>query len=57
MAQRKIERVAVIGTGTIGMGWAALFLANGLAVGASDPRALRAPRCENASAIYSLSWD
>jgi len=37
MAQRKIERVAVIGTGTIGMGWAALFLANGLAVGASDP--------------------
>src|SRR4051794_41030811 len=37
MAQRRIERVAVIGTGTIGMGWAALFLANGLAVGASDP--------------------
>jgi 3-hydroxyacyl-CoA dehydrogenase len=37
MPTHKIERVAVIGTGTIGMGWAALFLASGLAVGASDP--------------------
>jgi carnitine 3-dehydrogenase len=33
----EIERVAVIGTGTIGMSWAALFLARGLAVSASDP--------------------
>src|SRR5829696_5966007 len=31
------SRVAVIGTGTIGMSWAALFLARGLAVAASDP--------------------
>jgi 3-hydroxyacyl-CoA dehydrogenase len=37
MQQRGIERVAVIGTGTIGMSWAALFLARGLAVAASDP--------------------
>ena len=37
MPTDRIERVAVIGTGTIGMSWAALFLARGLAVGASDP--------------------
>ncbi|MGD9617329.1 MAG: 3-hydroxyacyl-CoA dehydrogenase NAD-binding domain-containing protein [Alphaproteobacteria bacterium] len=37
MPTHKIERVAAIGTGTIGMSWAALFLANGLAVAASDP--------------------
>jgi carnitine 3-dehydrogenase len=35
--QHGIERVAVVGTGTIGMSWAALFLARGLAVSASDP--------------------
>jgi 3-hydroxyacyl-CoA dehydrogenase len=32
-----VERVAVIGAGTIGASWAALFLARGLAVGAYDP--------------------
>jgi len=37
MQQHGIDRVAVIGTGTIGMSWAALFLARGLAVSASDP--------------------
>jgi carnitine 3-dehydrogenase len=37
MPTHNIERVAVIGTGTIGMSWAALFLARGLVVGASDP--------------------
>jgi 3-hydroxyacyl-CoA dehydrogenase len=31
------QTVAVIGTGTIGASWVALFLANGLAVRASDP--------------------
>src|SRR5829696_2291166 len=36
-AQPGAGRVAVIGTGTIGMSWAALFLARGLAVAASDP--------------------
>ena len=32
-----IRRVAVIGTGTIGASWAALLLARGLDVFASDP--------------------
>lgn len=32
-----ITRVAVIGTGTIGASWVALFLAHGLQVSASDP--------------------
>jgi 3-hydroxyacyl-CoA dehydrogenase len=32
-----VRRVAVIGTGTIGASWAALFLARGLSVSASDP--------------------
>src|ERR1041385_3011401 len=31
------ERVAVIGTGTIGASWAAIFLARGLEVAAYDP--------------------
>ena len=33
---RPIRRVAVIGTGVIGASWAALFLANGLEVVATD---------------------
>jgi carnitine 3-dehydrogenase len=37
MQQSSIRRVAVIGTGTIGMSWAATFLARGLEVAASDP--------------------
>jgi len=37
MAGDNIRRVAVIGTGTIGASWAALFLARGLTVAASDP--------------------
>ena len=37
MQQRTVGRVAVIGTGTIGMSWAAAFLSRGLAVTASDP--------------------
>jgi carnitine 3-dehydrogenase len=34
----KIRRVAIVGAGTIGASWAALFLANGLEVIATDPR-------------------
>lgn len=41
---RQIKRVAVIGTGVIGASWAALFLAKGLHVTATDP----APNAENA---------
>ena len=37
MLHKAIRRVAVVGTGTIGMSWAANFLARGLAVAASDP--------------------
>jgi carnitine 3-dehydrogenase len=37
MQQREFRSVAVIGAGTIGASWAALFLARGLAVAASDP--------------------
>ena len=37
MQQSSIRRVAVVGTGTIGMSWAAAFLAHGLEVTASDP--------------------
>lgn len=36
-ANSKISRVAVIGTGTIGASWTAVFLARGLTVVASDP--------------------
>ena len=32
-----VNRVACVGAGTIGAGWAALFLSRGLAVTASDP--------------------
>jgi 3-hydroxyacyl-CoA dehydrogenase len=34
---KHIRRVAVVGTGVIGASWAALFLANGLEVDATDP--------------------
>src|SRR5437660_10821024 len=37
MQQSNIRRVAVVGTGTIGMSWAAIFLSRGLEVSASDP--------------------
>src|SRR5215468_2342209 len=37
MAGDDICRVAVIGTGTIGASWTAVFLARGLTVAASDP--------------------
>src|ERR1700744_2877047 len=44
MSDRPIRRVAIIGTGVIGASWAALFLAKGLKVAATDP----APGAENA---------
>ncbi len=37
MQQQPVRRVAVVGTGTIGMSWAAIFLSRGLPVRASDP--------------------
>lgn len=44
MQRHGVDRVAVIGTGTIGMSWAALFLARGLPVSASDPAPDAEPR-------------
>ena len=38
-----VERVAVIGAGTIGASWAAYFLSRGLQVTAGDP----APQAED----------
>ncbi len=37
MEELSIRRVAVVGTGTIGMSWAATFLSRGISVRASDP--------------------
>jgi 3-hydroxyacyl-CoA dehydrogenase len=37
MTDAAIRRVAAIGAGTIGASWAAVFLARGLTVAASDP--------------------
>jgi carnitine 3-dehydrogenase len=37
MSASTVQRVAVVGTGVIGASWAALFLARGLDVSASDP--------------------
>ena len=36
-ALKPVNRIAVVGTGVIGASWAALFLAKGLHVAASDP--------------------
>ena len=56
---RPINRIAIIGTGVIGASWAALFLAKGLKVAATDPapgaekalRRLRRDRLAGARAI------
>lgn len=53
MAVSGIDRVAVIGTGTIGASWAAFFLARGLSVAASDP----APQAETAlRRLIAAAW-
>jgi carnitine 3-dehydrogenase len=46
----QVERVAIIGTGVIGSGWAAHFLAQGLAVTAYDPAPGAEERLRNAVA-------
>ena len=45
---RPINRIAIIGTGVIGASWAALFLAKGRKVAATDP----APGAEKALRHY-----
>jgi 3-hydroxyacyl-CoA dehydrogenase len=37
MTSRPVERIAIIGTGVIGASWAALYLARGFDVIATDP--------------------
>lgn len=37
MTSSEIRHIAVIGTGTIGASWVAVFLSRGLTVAASDP--------------------
>src|SRR4051794_41818175 len=37
MAVEDVRRVAVVGSGTVGASWAALFLAHGLDVAVTDP--------------------
>ena len=50
---RPINRIAVIGTGVIGASWAALFLAKGRKVAATDP----APGAEKALRRYvETAW-
>ena len=50
---KPIRRIAVVGTGVIGASWAALFLAKGLQVVATDP----APNAERAlNAFIDAAW-
>jgi 3-hydroxyacyl-CoA dehydrogenase len=53
VAPETVERVAVIGAGTIGASWATLFLAHGLEVAIYDP----APVCERkVRAFVASAW-
>ena len=53
-AQSQIQRVAIVGTGTIGASWAAHYLAHGFDVVATDP----APGAEGALLDYvERAWD
>jgi 3-hydroxyacyl-CoA dehydrogenase len=52
-AEKPIHRIAIVGTGVIGASWAALFLAHGLEVIATDP----APNAEeNLRAYIDDAW-
>jgi 3-hydroxyacyl-CoA dehydrogenase len=52
-ADKPIRRIAIVGTGVIGASWAALFLAHGLEVIATDP----APNAEeNLSEYIDNAW-
>jgi len=52
MSDRAIESVGVVGTGVIGASWAALFLARGLDVRATDPAPGAEERLRNAVARH-----
>ncbi len=42
---KEIRNVAIVGTGVIGASWAALYLARGLTVVATDQHQMRKPTC------------
>ncbi|MDP7642652.1 MAG: 3-hydroxyacyl-CoA dehydrogenase NAD-binding domain-containing protein, partial [Alphaproteobacteria bacterium] len=48
-----VERVAILGSGTIGASWAAYFLAHGLAVNIWDPAPGYEARCR---AFIAAAW-
>ena len=51
---RQVERIAIVGTGTIGASWAAHYLAHGFDVVATDP----GPGAEEALRDYvDQAWD
>jgi 3-hydroxyacyl-CoA dehydrogenase len=52
----KVDRVAVLGTGTIGASWTAQFLARGLAVAVHDPAAGAEARVREFVAQAPCSW-
>src|SRR6476660_1930373 len=52
--QKSVQRIAIVGTGTIGASWAAHYLAHGFDVTATDP----APGAESALRSYGEgAWD
>src|SRR6478735_4432523 len=52
--QKSVERIAIVGTGTIGASWAAHYLAHGFDVVATDP----APGAEDALRDYvDNAWE
>ena len=58
----KFEKVAVLGAGTIGMSWAALFAASGREVAVYDPaegveQRVRAMVASTADTLRELGWD
>ena len=57
MAADSIRRVAVIGTGTIGASWTALFLARGLTVAASDPACVSALTAKDIDEFATIEVD
>ena len=53
MAKKQIQNIAIVGTGVIGASWAALYLARGFNVIATDP----APNAEaNLRRFIDAAW-
>jgi 3-hydroxyacyl-CoA dehydrogenase len=50
--QHTVQRVAIVGTGTIGASWATYYLARGFDVTATDP----GPNAETALRSFVEAW-